>query len=178
MANFDVKKSNRKCYESDRAFQPGEEFISALLESENGQTERRDFGLEHWNEPPENCIGWWKCSVPETGKGKIYWAPKQVLIAYFEHVRTHKATLDIAYVAGLLLSQKRILKLVDDGGDNSIIRLQDHSTKTVYEIPVEEISPERLVEIQNELSEKLFMDQPMDYENDPDSDLKLDSEEE
>ena len=178
MANFDVKKSARKCYESERTFQPGEEFYSALIELENGLTERRDFAPDLWKGPPDDCIGSWKCSVPEIGKGKVYWAPRSVLIAYFEHVKGHETTGDIAYVTALLLVQKRILKLVDNRGDRSKISLQDHNTKNKYELPVKDISPQRLIEIQDELSEKLFMDRPADHEMELESDSKPNSKNE
>lgn len=165
MANFDFKKSSRKCYESERAFQPGENFFSVLIELDNGETERRDFGSDAWDGPPENSIGWWKCLVPEVGKGKVYWAPRQVLLAYFNHVRAHESTTDIAYVTALLLSQKRILKLIDNRGNESLVRLKDPRSNETYEVPVVDILPLRLTEIQDELSEKLFMDQPADFES-------------
>lgn len=165
MANFDFKKSSRKCYESERAFQPGEDFFSVLIELDNGESERRDFGSDVWNGPPDENIGWWKCTVPEIGKGKVYWAPREVLLSYFDHVRAHESTSDIAYVTALLLSQKRILKLQDNGGDHSIIRLKDPRSNANYDVPVKDILPLRLTEIQDELSEKLFMDQPADFES-------------
>jgi len=177
MVNFDFKKSSRKCFETGQAFKPGQEFVSVLIELPDGGTERRDYALEVWSGPPDDCIGWWKCCVPELGKGKVYWAPKSVLLAYFDYVRESPATTDTAFVTALLLSQKRILKLEDNGGDETIIRLKDLSTKTVFEVAVVDIEPKRLGEIQDELSERLFMDQP----SDPDTefeDVKMDQPEE
>jgi len=168
MPNFDFKKSSRKCYECDRTFQPGDGFFSVLLETEDGSPDRRDFGVEHWGGPPEDCIGWWKCSVPEIGEGQVYWAPKQVMLAYFESVLSKPATQDIAYVAGLLLCQKRILKMEDNRGNESIMVLKDRSSNNVFEVPVAELTSQRLNEIQEELSERLFMDQPADFENESD----------
>ncbi len=169
MVNFDFKKSSRKCFDTERSFQPGEEYISVLVELSQGETERRDFGMEVWSGPPEDCIGWWKCCVPELGKGKVYWAPKSILLAYFNHVNESPETSDIAFVTALLLSQKRILKLQDNGGDESIICLKDASSKAVFEVAVVDIEPPRLREIQNELSERLFMDQPFDVDADEDT---------
>ena len=161
MANFDFKKGSRKCYESERSFEPGDEFYSVLIESDQGTTERRDYSAELWKGPPDSCIGWWKCGVPEIGQGHVYWAPNHVLVAYFKHVLGDPETNDIAYVTALLLSQKRILKVLDNGGDETIFRLRD-SEKETYDVPIPEIPPERLIEIQDELSQRLFMDQPAD----------------
>jgi len=160
MLNFDFKKSSRKCCVSDREFQPGEELYSALIECDDGATERRDYSVENWPGPQENHIGWWKSRVPELGKGRVFWAPKQVLLAYFEHVHAQPESADIAFVTSLLLIQKKILTMEADGEDDSRMRLRDRNTKTLYDVPVVDIEPERLTAIQNELSERLFMDQP------------------
>lgn len=160
MLDFDFKKSSRKCYESEREFQPGEAFFSALLECDDGSSERRDFSVDHWSGPPKECIGWWKSSVPELGKRRVYWAPKKVLLAYFEHVQTSPKTVDIAFVTGLLLAQKKILTIVDADDEVSLV-LHCRSSNTTYTVPVADVAPARLAEIQNELSDRLFMDQPV-----------------
>lgn len=98
------------------------------------------------------------------------------MVAYFKHVLKNPATADVAFVIALLLSQKRILKVVDNGGDESIFRLRD-SDKETYDVPVPEIAPARLMEIQDELSERLFMDQPADLESDSDEAISVESEE-
>lgn len=169
MLNFDFKKSSRKCYKSEREFQPGDEFYSALIDGGDGSTERRDYSVEHWGDgPPEDCIGWWKSSVPELGKGRVYWAPRKVLLSYFEHVQTNSQTIDTAFVTGLLLAQKKILTIVDENSDDENLVLYCRSTKSTYTVPVANVLPLRLKEIQDELSERLFMDQPVadDFDED------------
>ena len=84
MLNFEIKRSNRQCSKTDRTLQPGEEFYSALIDKD-GELERLDYCVESWESPPQDCIGWWKSKVPETGKGKVYWAPRNVMLSYFEH---------------------------------------------------------------------------------------------
>jgi hypothetical protein len=160
MLNFDFKKSSRKCFESDREFQPSEVFYSALVEVDDS-TERRDYGDEHWEGPPDGCIGWWKSRVPEKKEGKVYWAPKNVLLAYFQHVHADANSADVAYVTALLLVQKKILS-IGDSEDASILLVHDRQAKETFEVNVPEISPKRLTEIQTELSERLFMDQPIE----------------
>ena len=161
MLHFEFKKSSRKCYASEREFKPGDGFYSALLEREDGQSERRDFSIDQWDGPPDDCIGWWKSSVPELGKGKVYWAPKRVLIAYFEHLQTSEQTADLAFVTGLLLMQKKMLTQLDSEHGESTLELHCRSSNTTYSLAVVDISPERLAAIQQELAEKLFVDQPI-----------------
>lgn len=165
MLNFDFKKNSRKCCVSDREFQPGEELYSVLVECDDGTTERRDYSLENWPGPQENHLGWWTSRVPELGKGRVFWAPKEVLLAYFEHVRGQPASEDLAFVTALLLIQKRILILESDGEDETRLKLRDRVSKTRYEVAVVEIEPQRLAAIQDELAERLFMDQPEEAES-------------
>ena len=161
MLNFEIKKSTRKCAESGRDFGPGEVFFSALIENEDGSTSRQDFSADAWKETPEHCIGWWKSQVPEIGKGKIYWAPRNVMLAYFEHILKQPDSQDIAYVTSLLMIQKKYLTLVDDG-ETETMTVRDRSSKESYAVPIVEIEGSRLAEIQEMLGEQLFMDEPID----------------
>ncbi len=99
--------------------------------------------------------------MPELGKGRVYWAPKRVLIAYFEHLQTSEQTADLAFVTGLLLLQKKILTQLDSELGESTLELYCRSSNTTYPLSVVDISPERLAAIQQELAEKLFVDQPV-----------------
>ena len=160
MSNFDFKKSNRKCSVTGRDFETGEEYISALLQSE-GEMLRVDFSADQWGEPPETCLGWWKSRVPDLDKGRVYWAPRNVLLAYFEHIVEQSGNEDIQYVMGLLLVRKRILRLIDSLQDDTgqWIVLNDASQKKNYELTVPDLTAEQLSAIQAELEEKLFTDQ-------------------
>ena len=165
MLNFDFRRTNRKCSKSDRLLQPGEEFFSALVDF-GGEPQRLDFSNESWSGPPENCLGWWKSNIPDMEKGKIYWVPRRVLLAYFDLVREQSDQADVAYMMGLLLAQKKILSVVDSihGPVGEQLQLFNRRDNLHYEIPIVEISPERLRQIQAELSERLFTDQPFESE--------------
>jgi hypothetical protein len=160
MLNFEIKKSTRKCSQTDRDFEPGEVFVSALIENENGSTSRMDFAIDQWNETPEHCIGWWKSKVPETGKGKIYWAPRQVMLSFFKHVLNQPPAQDVAYVTALLLLQKKFVSIVDDG-ETETMTVRDRSDKECYSVPIADIDGSRLAEIQSLLADQLFMDEPL-----------------
>ena len=157
MANFDFKRSSRKCSVSGRTFNVGEEFHSLLI-TENDELVRRDIANEHWNGPPENCFGWWKSRVPDLQQGRVYWAPKDVLLAYFQHLVDRPVGSDEAYVMAILLLQKKYLRIVDtirrDGHEFMLVNNQ--STKEQFEVEVKTIDSSRIAVLQQELADKLF----------------------
>jgi hypothetical protein len=169
MPDFDFKRSSKRCSVSERAFVPGEEYVSALLEV-GDDLQRRDFGLDAWKEPPENCVGWWKTSVPEATEGRVFWAPDEVLLSYFDHLKQLPGQDDVTYVMTLLLVRKKLFKLeefVDSGSGQQMVVL-NRREKEMLQVTVVDLPPDRLTEIQNELEEKLFTDQPLDVEADED----------
>ncbi len=171
MSNFDFKKSNRKCSVTGRDFEIGEEYVSALMQTDD-ELQRVDFGMEQWNESPEECIGWWKLRVPDLDKGRVYWAPRNVLLAYFEHLVDQSEANDTQYVMGLLLVRKRILRMVDSvtGEAEQWIVLNDSQQKKNYEIVVPDLTAEQTAAIQSELEQKLFTDhQQVDVDEDSDA---------
>ncbi len=172
MSNFDFRRSSRKCSKSDRVIQPGEEFYSALIDTA-GETERLDFCCEAWESPPENCIGWWKSKVPELGKGKVYWAPRDVLLSYFEHLQEQPDQADTTYVMALLLIQKKILTLEDPDEEHAnLLQLKNRQEKSSSTVEIVDVTPERIGEIQAELEERLFSDQPFESDDD-DEDVEV-----
>lgn len=160
MLNFDIKRTNRKCIASDRPFERGEEFVSALVEID-GELVRQDYSVQSWEEPPENCIGWWKSRMPDLDKGRVYWAPNDVLLAYFQHLIAHPRSQDTAYVMAVLLVRRRTLQMVetDESTKPPTLVIHHRKTNTDYRVIVMDIPGYRITEIQNELSEHLFTNQ-------------------
>lgn len=159
MINFDFKRTNRKCSVSSRAFESGEEYYSVLLD-EDEELVRKDISKEEWNQPPENCVGWWIAKVPDLEQGKVYWAPKDVLLAYFQHLLEQPDQQDIAYVMAILLLQKKQLRLLETVEEDGIesMHVACNPSKERLSVPVASVSDQRIAEIQNELAEKLFTD--------------------
>lgn len=162
MQQFDFRRGGKKCSVSELPLSPGEFYYAALIEMANGQTVRMDYSLEHWDGPGDDCIGFWKQKIPDLETGKVYWAPRDVLLAYFEHA-LEKQQLETAFVMSLLLIQKRILSVKDsmeDESGNAMI-LVDRQTSKVYQVPDVEIADAKVESIQQELAEHLFSDQPV-----------------
>jgi hypothetical protein len=162
MQQFDFRRGGKKCCVSDQPLEPGDFYYSALIEQDNGETVRLDYAIENWDGPGDDCIGFWKQQIPDLEGGKVYWAPRDVQIAYFEHA-IEKEKLDTVFVLSLLLIQKRILSMKDtfDTEDGVLSVLVDRQTSEVYEVLDCDIAEERISEIQQELAEHLFSNQPV-----------------
>ena len=158
MLNFEFKRTNRKCHVSGRVFSSGEDYVSLLIE-EGDELIRRDISIDEFDGPPENCVGWWKSKVPDLTEGKVYWAPKDVLLSYFNRL-IESQQADHIYVMAILLLQKKHLQLRDtiESNGKEIMQLFNIATKELFEVEVVEVSADRIVSLQSDLAEKLFTD--------------------
>ncbi len=170
MQQYDFRRGGKKCSVSDRIFEPGEIYWSALVELSDGQTARVDFSDDNWDGPGDDCIGFWKQQIPDLDTGKVFWAPRSVLLAYFKHQLENNNT-DLAYVMSLLLVQKRILFLKDsiDSEEGQISILVDRRSSESFEIPDMDVDEARVQLIQAELAEHLFSNQLISEEDESES---------
>ena len=94
----------------------------------------------------------------------MYWAPRDVLLAYFDSLVEKPDYQPTVYVMALLLVRKRILQLVDSetNEEGEFLELKFAKENRTYKIPVVELSNEQVTNIQQDLGEQLFTDQPPD----------------
>ena len=173
MQDFDFKRCTRKCDTTDREIEPGERYFSAIID-DGEEVIRKDFAEDQWSTPPEGCIGWWQSRVPVLEKGKIYWAPNPVLLAYFDALMSKPDQSNYAYVMALLLIRKRILQWKDSmvRAEVEFMLVRNPKTKETLEVQVTNISPAQIQAIQDELAEQLFTDviEEPDQEDEHDED--------
>lgn len=165
MQQYDFRRGGKKCSVSEQPLKPGDVYISALIELDDGQLSRVDFAEENWDSDTE-CVGFWRQQVPNLDTGKVYWAPPSVQLAYFKH-QLEKKNHDLAFVMSLLMVQKRILYLKDrvDTEEGQVSILLDRRTGDTFEVPERDIDQGRVERIQNELAEHLFSNLPIPSEN-------------
>ena len=109
----------------------------------------------------EGAIGWWKQTVPQLESGKIYWAPDEVLLSYFRSLMKLPQQAEAAYVMALLMVQKRLLTLKDSVlEDETKLVLRERKSGEIFEVIQQNIAPERIKQLEEELCENLFSDQP------------------
>ena len=115
----------------------------------------------------ENGIGWWKQTVPQLESGKIYWAPDEVLVSYFRSLTESSQQTEAAYVMALLMVQKRLLSLEDSIlEDETKLVLRERKSGEVFEVAQQNVPPERIKQLEEQLCENLFSDQPFVDDND------------
>lgn len=158
MVEYEFRRASRVCSAENRPLQPGEAFVSALVELPDGSLMRVDTAAASWKGPPEDCVGWWRCRMPDLQRGKVHWAPPEILLAAFQHALSSGRT-DVAWVMALLLMRKRILLgRGDDLRPGEGLAVIEPRSKQEYRILETEIAPDRIEAIQRELEEKLFTD--------------------
>src|SRR5438309_5676323 len=73
MTEYQIEANTRRCAASGRQLQPGEKYFSVLLD-EGGKFQRRDYGADAWQGPPEGAFSFWAGRIPaenDTGRPKI-----------------------------------------------------------------------------------------------------------
>lgn len=124
MYDFEVKKFTRVCFATERELKAGDVFYAYLVR-DGRDTLRRDVCEEAWDGPPEDCIAWWKSSVPDPKSKKLNWAPNQVLVQYFQDLGDKPENRDLRYVLALLLVRRKVFKLeetaVDENGETLVV---------------------------------------------------------
>ena len=169
MQQFEFRRGGRKCSVTHRDFEPGEKFYSALVEEADGSCQRLDIAESEWHGEPEHCIGSWKLRVPDLQSGQVYWAPRDVIVAFFEHVLADDRQRAAAMVMSLLLQQKRmvVLKEVLEADEGEVHLIADRKTNQTWEVPIVKVSTEEADTIQEMLAERLFSDQPVVLDDEP-----------
>jgi len=158
MIDFEVHRSTRICCETGAVLQPGDLFYSVLV-AQGAQVIRKDYCVAAWTGPPEAALGWWKSQVPDLHARKMHWAPNDVILHYFEQLEAAAEQADMRYVLALLMIRRRIVRLEDtprteDGQETLLLYCPRNERE--YRVAVVSLSPQRVEEIQQQLSELLF----------------------
>ncbi len=164
MFDYDFKRFNRRCSKTDQEFKPGDVYYSVLME-EDEKFVRLDISAVAWEGPPVGAIGWWRCQVAARNPNRVYWAPSSVLMDYFTKLAESPDNAELYYLMALVLMRKKLLQLVESrAGESELGELIVHSSRTKQDFTVSvcEPAPQRLRQLQEELCEQLFTDQPVD----------------
>lgn len=158
MFDFEVQRCTRRCAKTQRDLRPGESFYSVLI-AEGASVVRQDYAADEWDGPPENAIGWWKSQMPGSGGRKMHWAPNEVILHYFEQLEHQPDQQDMRYVLALLMVRRRIVRMEETQQarpTGEMLVLFCPRTELEYRVPVRTPSPERVIQIQQELGRLLY----------------------
>lgn len=158
MFELDVQRFTRHCAQTGRELQAGETVYSTVA-LEQGQLVRRDFAAQAWealaaDQPPADILGWWRWTVPDPDRSKVRWAPRDVLLNYFQHLESQPDQQDTRYVLALLLLRRKILRAARSvSGPEGEPRweMECPSRQTTYMVQVCPPAADRLAAIQQQL---------------------------
>lgn len=160
MIDFEVQRFTRRCRKTNREFQPGDVYYSALVAS-GADVQRWDYAADAWDAPPEGTIGWWKSRVPDAQSQTTHWAPSDVVLHYFEQLEKQPEKIDVRYVLALWMVRRRVVRLEeiekDDAGCEQLV-LYCPRNEQEYRAAVATPDEPRIAAIQQELAELLFAD--------------------
>jgi hypothetical protein len=158
--DYEVQRCTRHCAVSGRELGEGEEFFSVLI-AEGSVVRRFDYSLEHWQGAPATAMSCWKSRMPTRDAHKQRLTPGEVLLELFQEWADQPDKADIRYVMALLLVRRRVLRLDETEHDElggEVLVLQSPRDESVYRVLASPPTPQRAVEIQQDLEKLLYAD--------------------
>jgi len=129
MADWLIKKTLGQCCQTGRQFAVGEEYYAALVETETGQLERRDYSSDWWQQHKPQVYCFWKTRMPDSQQPKKLFVDDEMLMAFFERLggETAQEKINFRFVLTLVLMRKRRLKYesseIKDGAEVWTMRI-------------------------------------------------------
>ena len=161
MVEWEINKPLGQCCGSDRQLETGEEYFSALVETEEG-LQRRDFCVEYWQEQKPQVFCYWKSKFEAEEKKKKIFVDDEMLMAFFERLEmeTDEEKINFRFVLMLILMRKRKLKYdstqIEDGKE--IWKLRVVGTKDFVSVVNPHLQEEQIEQLSGQLGEILQAD--------------------
>jgi len=111
MADWEIKKTLGQCYGTGNEFEVGQEYFSALVETDEG-FQRRDFSVDYWDSEKLTVYCFWKTKRPDVERKKQIFVDDEMLMTFFERLaeETEQDKINFRFVLTLILMRKRKLK--------------------------------------------------------------------
>jgi len=161
MSEWDINKPLGQCFGTNRTIDPGEEYVGALVRTEEG-LQRRDFCTDYWESEKPDVFCYWKTKLPHPDQKKQLFVDDQMLMAFFERLEkeTEPEKINFRFVLALILMRKRILKYddtrIDD--DREIWRLRIVGDKQIAEVVNPHLDEEQIEQLSSQIGEILQTD--------------------
>ena len=161
LLDFEVKSCSRSCATTERTLEPGDVYFS-VLQTDQGELARYDYGAEAWQGAPEDCLGWWRSRIPTKEGGTLKLAPTDVMLNLFATLADRTADEEFRYLLGLLLLRRRVLKrddsFVNESGQE-VLMLNCPRRNEVSELTVTEPDAEQAKLLQQRMIDLLYGDE-------------------
>jgi hypothetical protein len=158
MSEWEIYKPLGECWGSGRKIEFGEEYVGALVQTEEG-LHRRDFCADYWEKEKPDVFCYWRTKLPESGQKRQLFVDDQMLMAFFERLEkeTEQEKIDFRFVLALILMRKRLLKYDSSRTetDQEIWQLRITGDKQTVEVINPHLDEEKIEQLSGQISEIL-----------------------
>ena len=161
MGEWEINKPQGQCHGTERKIEYGEEYVGALVATEEG-LQRQDFCADYWESEKPDVFCYWKTKLPEPGQKKQLFVDDQMLMAFFERLEkeTEQEKINFRFVLALILMRKRILKYDETKNvdDHELWRLRIVGEKQIVEVINPHLDEEQIEQLSSQIGEILQTD--------------------
>lgn len=161
MAEWEITKTLGECCGTGRKFGIGEEYFAALIETDEG-LERRDFGLDFWQEEQPDVYCFWKTKISDPEQKKQLFIDDDMLMTFFERLaeETDPEKINFRFVLTLVLMRKRILKYDSSEVKNGqeIWKLRVTGEKRTVEVVDPHLAEDQIEQLSSQIGQILQID--------------------
>ena len=156
----ELRNCSRSCATTARTLNPGEVYFS-ILEAAAHEFLRRDYCVEAWQGPPEDCVAWWRSRIPSKDDSQPRLAPTDVMLNLFEALEDRPQEAEFRYLLGLLLLRRKVVRHEvshkDDQG-REVISLHCQKRQKEYELLVANPPADQALKLQQQMFDLLYGD--------------------
>jgi len=161
MSDWEINKPIGQCHGTGKKIESGQEYVGALIETDEG-LQRRDFCADYWESQKPEVFCYWKTRLPEPGQKKQLFVDDQMLMAFFERLEkeTEQEKVDFRFALALILMRKRILKYDEtkNVNDQEVWRLRIVGEKQIVEVVNPHLDEEQVEQLSSQIGEILQAD--------------------
>jgi hypothetical protein len=176
---YKIDASPHKCQKCEHVFAVGEEYFSAVVETqEEDRLARQNFCLGCWGIDPAACFSFWKTHVPDQAAA-VNRGPRLVdmgrLMQLFEHLADSPdvPAQRFRYVLALVLMRKRRLKIMETrrlpGGRGEELTLREPGTQRQHIVACPNVTEEEIRSVADRLGDILDMPEQWDHPTAPEA---------
>lgn len=161
MSEWEINKPLGQCCGSGKKIEPGEQYFSALVETEDG-LQRRDFCTEYWDQQKPQVYCYWKTRLAHPDQKKKIFVDDEMLMAFFERLaeETEQEKLNFRFVLTLILMRKRRFKYDSSRNEdgNEIWRLRVVGEKQFVEVVNPNLDEGQIEQLSSQLGQILHVE--------------------
>ena len=158
MDDWVIDKPLGQCCATGRVIAPGEDYYSALVQTETGFA-RRDFCAAYWLEHKPAVFCYWKTKLPRPDQKKHTFIDDDMLMAFFERLasETEQEKVNFRFVLALVLMRRRRLKYDSSTTDNGkdVWRLRKTSTQDFVQVVNPNLDESQVAQLTSQIGQIL-----------------------